>query len=116
MIDGTFRAVLRAFEDEFENATARCKAEVESEVFDPDALVVELTDIVDVLLEDAEPGPKDGFIVIERTAIEALRVAISDMSGGDVEQPFRDFTWEMRKALREFKEALVLHSETGADA
>jgi hypothetical protein len=113
MSDLTFKAALREFADELENATARCKARVESEAFDPDDLVEELSDLVDEILE-SEKAPKAGFLLVSVEALKVLSVAISDVSGGDVERPFEDLAWEMRKAFDEFKQALM-HSEIGSE-
>jgi hypothetical protein len=107
MTDATFKAAFRALVDELENATARCKAKVEGEAFDPADLVEELTDLVDELLESEKAPNKPGFLVVSTEALEALRDAIDDVSGGEVESTFQDFSWEMRKALREFTEALT---------
>jgi hypothetical protein len=106
MIDATFKTAFRALVDELENATARCKARVESDAFDPDDFVEELSDLVDEILE-SEKAPKAGFLIVSVEALEALRGVINDLSGGDVERPFRDPEWEMRKAFREFREALT---------
>jgi hypothetical protein len=111
--DATLKGALRALVDELENATARCKAEVESAVSDPVDVLDELTDLVDEILEVGEKAPKAGFVVVSIEALEALRAAISDVSGGDVEGPFEDLAWEIRKALREFKEAALRETVEG---
>jgi hypothetical protein len=103
--DVRLASLFRALADELENATARCKAEVESAAFDPDDLVEELSDLVDEIFE-SEKAPKAGFLIVSVEALEALSVAIHDVSVGDVESAFKDLAWETRKALREFKEAL----------
>ena len=105
MTDATLKA-LRALVDELENATARCRAKVESDAFDPDDFVEELSAFVDEILE-SEKAPKEGFLIVSVKDLEALRVAISDVSGGEVEGAFQSLVWEMRRALREFKGALI---------
>jgi hypothetical protein len=108
MIDTTLKAAFRVLVDELENATARCKSEVESEVFDPDHFVDEVTDLVDEILESEEAPQQEGSLLVSVETLKALRVAVNDVTGGDVEHAFRDFAWEMRKAFREFTEALTM--------
>ena len=105
MSDPTPKNALRALVDELENATARCKAEVESVASDPGDIVEEINDLVDEVLEDSEKAPKVGFLIVSVEAIEALRFESSDVDG-EIEAAFENFAWETRKLIREFKEAV----------
>jgi hypothetical protein len=114
MSDVTLKTALRELVDELEYATARCKARVESEVFDPDDFAEELNDLVSEILEDSEKAPdRGGFLIVGREALEALRIAISDLSGGDVQGAFESLAWETRKAFGEFKQALAREPAEG---
>jgi hypothetical protein len=113
MSDAAFKNALRELVDESENAIARCKARCEGEVFDPDDLVDEISEIIDQILESEKAPQQEDFLLVSVESLTALRVALSDLSGGDIERPFRDLDWEMRKALREFKEALVRETVEG---
>ena len=93
---------LALFEEAFDIARAKLEVEVDDAVGDPTGEADHLDFLIDEILEDAEPGPKAGCIVVERAAIEALRIAPCD--SGDV---FQDFDWEMRRALNALKAALV---------
>ena len=115
MTDDQLRKALRALADELENATARCKAEVESIGSDPGDIVEELNNLVDEILEDSEKAPKAGFLIVSVEAIEALRLESGDVDG-EIESGFENFAWETRKALREFKEALTRQTADRAHA
>jgi hypothetical protein len=103
MTNATCRSAFRVLEDDFEAATARLRDAVESVASEPSDVVEELNDLIDEILEGSEKGR---LIVIERAALEALRVAPSDVSG-EFESAFENFAWGMRRALREFKQALT---------
>jgi hypothetical protein len=107
MTGDRLKSAVRDLADEIENVIARCRARVDDEVFDPDDLVEELTDLVDEILESEKAPQQEGFLLVSVESLTALRVAISDLSGGDVDRPFADLDWEMRAAFRQFKEALI---------
>ncbi len=103
MTGATLRSALTFFVDDIEAACDVFAAEAESLVSRPND---EIDDLIDEILEDAEESTKDGFIVVERESIEALRTASYDASG-DLHDARESFSWKFRKALRELKEALV---------
>ena len=107
MSDDRLRKALRALADEIENATARCKDKVESVASGPADEIEDLTGLIDDIFEDSEQAPKLGFLIVSAEALKALRSALSDVSAGEVESPFADLAWEMRKALREFQQAAI---------
>jgi RecJ-like exonuclease len=94
------------FVDDIENATARLKVEVESLTYESTGDISELETLIDEILEDSEKAPKAGYLIVSVEALEALRVETCDVSD-ELGGAFADFAWEMRKALREFKETLV---------
>ena len=106
MVDASFKSALAFFVDDIEAALGIFIDEAESVVSGLGDEIDELESLIDEILEDAEAGPRDGFIVVERAAIAALRISSSDPSD-DLQNARESFNWKFRKALREFKEALV---------
>jgi hypothetical protein len=109
MIDATLKNALAFFEEDLEAARDIFMAAVEDAASGPSD---EIDDLVDDILEDAEEGPKDGFIVVEREAIEALRSTPYDVSG-ELNDALESFNWKFNKALRELKQALVRETAEG---
>ena len=112
-IDAATKSALRTLVDELENATARCRAAVESAASEPSDIVEEFNNLVDEILEDSEKAPKAGFLIVSVEAIEAMRFESGDVDG-EIESAFENFAWETRKALREFKEALTRETADSA--
>jgi hypothetical protein len=101
-----FRSAFAFFVDDLEAALGIFIDEAESVASGPIGDIDELESLIDEILEDAEAGPRDGSIVVERAAIAALRISSSDPSD-DLQDALESLNWKFRKALREFKEALV---------
>jgi hypothetical protein len=103
MTDATFKTALAFFVDDLEAARDVFIAEAESVASAP---ADEIDDLVDDLLEGAEEGPKDGFVIVEREDLEALRRDPYDVNG-DLNDAAENFIWKFNKALRGLKAALV---------
>jgi hypothetical protein len=109
-MNAMIKDALALFRDDVEAACAILVATAESAASGSGD---EIDDAIDDLLESAEEAAKDGFVIVEREAIEALRPDPYDVSG-DLEDALENFNWAFTKALRELKQALI--RETGATA
>ena len=85
-------------------------AEVDGIASEPIGDIDELESLIDEILEEGEEAPKAGFIVVEQAAITALRISSGDPSG-EIEDAFREYDWLVRRAFREFREALSRTAE-----
>ena len=106
MSNSKLKTALAFYEDDFESATARLRVKVEGIAYESSGDIEELGSRIDEILEESAKTLKPGFIVVSVEALEALRIPSSDPSD-EIEDAFRDYDWEVRKALRELKAALV---------
>jgi hypothetical protein len=102
-MNATLKNALAFFVDDIEAARDIFMNAVESAASGPDD---ELDGLIDEILEDSEEGPEEGFIIVEREAVEALRNTPYDVSD-DLKDALENFNWSFQKAVRELKAALV---------
>jgi hypothetical protein len=102
-MNATLKDALALFRDDLEAARDIFIAEAEGAASGSGN---EIDDAIDDLLEGAEESAKDGFVIVEREAIEALRSTPYDASD-DLENAGENFSRAFQKALRELKAALA---------
>jgi hypothetical protein len=106
MTHATFKTAFAFLRDDLDAALAVFVAEAESIANWPVVDIDELDSSIDAILEESEEASKEGFLVVERATIAALRIASSDPSD-EIHDALESLNWKFRKALREFKEALT---------
>ena len=110
MTGAPFKAAFAAFVEAFERARANLAIDVRRLVVEPSDVDEELDIRVLAILEGSEKAAKDGFIIVERAALWELRAIACGVSD-ELPGVFRDFDWEVARALRQLRQAPA-HEET----